>query len=411
MKSLVFVFVALFAFSANAKIEALFHPRDPTLEKIAQWISEAQSTVDIAMYNMDVKDTSPIIATLKSEVLQAKIKSGELKVRVNLELYGSPESNTAKRQILEDLGVDVRFLDKDIKIHHKFAVIDANGATPKVVTSSANWALMSQEGYDENFLFFTQEQEVTSRYQQEFLRLWAASKEFGVALSFPEQTPVPFIDEEGLEVVFNSPRTLDPKSAEKSNLTAEVVRHIQSAQKTLEIATARIRLIPILEALYAAAERGVQVQAVIGQDDFKDLGRRARYLNHKNIQVRIKIYNLNIDDFLKFQMHNKYVIIDGATLIAGSFNWSQSSEFNHIENIVILSGQKAQEVIPAYHQKFLGIWDMGRDQYAPTLAALESNHHQGCFLPKMVLSSDEIQALLKYKEKCILSKKLHVGAS
>lgn len=401
MKSLISVLVIFGAFHASAKVEALFHPQGPTLEKIAQWIEEAESTVDIAMYNMDVKDTSPIIATLKNPAVQARIRSNQLKIRVNLELYGSPEANTAKRQALEDLGVDVRFLgNPEVKIHHKFAVIDANGKSPRVVTSSANWALMSQEGYDENFLFFTGEDEVTSRYQQEFLRLWKASKEFGVSLSFPEQKPLPVIDEKDAEVVFNSPRTLDPRSSEKSLLTDEIVRHIQGAQKNLEIATARIRLLPVLEALKAAAVRGVQVQVVIGQDDLRDLGRRARYLAHQNIQLRIKFYNLDINDFLKLQMHNKYMIVDGATLIAGSFNWSQSSEFKHIENIVILTGEKAQEVIPAYHQRFVGIWQMGRDQYPATLASLEKNQYKGCALPAMVLTFDEIKALLKYKGEC-----------
>ncbi|KYG64915.1 hypothetical protein AZI86_12000 [Bdellovibrio bacteriovorus] len=401
MKYLISVLVIFFAFNASAKVEALFHPNGPTLETIAQWISEAQSTVDIAMYNMDVKESSPIIATLKSAAVQARLHSGELKIRVNLELYSSPEANTAKRQALEDLGVDVRYLDnKDVKIHHKFAVIDANGPLPRVVTSSANWAVMSQEGYDENFLFFTAEKEVTARYQQEFLRLWKASKEFGATLPSTEQKPVSFVDESDVEVVFNSPRTIEPQSPEKSMLTDEIVGHINGAKKTLEIATARIRLVPILEALRTAANRGVQVQAVIGQDDFRDLGRRARYLVHKNIQVRIKFYNLDINDFLKFQMHNKFMIVDGETLIAGSFNWSQSSEFNHIENIVILTGAKAQEVIPAYHQRFSGIWEMGRDQYASVLADLEKNQPHQCALPPMVLTSDEIKELLKYKADC-----------
>lgn len=401
MKLLISVFLLFFAFQATAKVEALFHPHGPTLEKIAEWIEEADSTIDIAMYNMDVKESSPIIATLKSPALQSRIRSGQLKIRVNLELYSTPEANAAKRQALEDLGADVRFLDhRSVKVHHKFAVIDANGKNPRVVTSSANWALMSQVGYDENFLFFTQENEVTARYQQEFLRLWQASKEFGTSLSFPEQKPLPIVDEPESEVVFNSPRTLDPKSSEKSVLTDEVVRSIQAAQKNLEIATARIRLVPILEALRAAADRGVQVQAVLGQDDFRDLGKRARYLVHKNIQVRIKFYNLDLSDFLKFQMHNKYMIVDGHTLISGSFNWSRSSEFKHIENIVILTGSKAQEVVPDYHQRFLEIWQMGRDQYASTLAALENKQHPGCALPAMVLTPEEVKTLLKFKGDC-----------
>lgn len=77
--ALILLFQLLLPLHADAKIEALFHPHDPTLEKIASWIEEAESRVDIAMYNMDTTDGSPVIQTLKSESIQARLQSGEHK--------------------------------------------------------------------------------------------------------------------------------------------------------------------------------------------------------------------------------------------------------------------------------------------------------------------------------------------
>ncbi|MES2964414.1 MAG: hypothetical protein V4760_11015, partial [Bdellovibrionota bacterium] len=50
---------------AQAKIETLFHPTDPTLPKIGQWIRETDRTIDIAMYNMETGGSSPVVEALK----------------------------------------------------------------------------------------------------------------------------------------------------------------------------------------------------------------------------------------------------------------------------------------------------------------------------------------------------------
>ena len=398
MKSLVFALVMTLSFAAQARIDVLFHPHDPTLETIAQWIEEAHSSVDIAMYNLESGPSSPIIKTLQSPAIQSRIRSGDLKIRMVLELYGTPQENTAKRQAIENLGIDVRFLGRSVKVHHKFAVIDSEGPVNRVVTGSANWSLSSYRGYNENILFFTQESEATFRYQTEFNRLWVNSEEFGFTGNNTAAIAPRFADQSDMEVYFNSPKRLEPDSIEKSNLTDEVVNLIKSAEHTLQIASTRIRLIPVLEALQAAAARGVKIQAVISQDDFQDLGKRAKYLlGNPNIDLRVKFYNLKVSEYMTYQMHNKFMIVDGNRLVTGSFNWSSSSENHHIENIVILSGKLAQDVLPAYTNEFISIFEMGREEFPAVLDALVKQRHQECSIPKMALYPKEIRQLLNFK--------------
>jgi len=401
VKFFVLTAAMMISLAAEARIQALFHPRDPTLESIAGYISEAQSTVDIAMYNMDMTSGSPVIQTLQSSEIQNRIKSGTLRIRMVLELYGTPAENDKKRQAAEDLGIDVRFLGKNVKVHHKFAVIDAGGALDRVVTGSANWSMYSYRNYNENILFFTQEPEVTSRYQFEFNRLWNASKEFGVSKNYPEVAVPIAQDQSDIEVFFNSPKTIDPSSLEPSNITHEVVRLIQGAKHELQIATTRVRLMPVMEALLAAAQRGVQTQILISQDDYRQLGSRAKYLmGHPNIQLRIKFYNLNIGTYITYQMHNKFMIIDSETLFTGSFNWSASSENNHIENVVVLKESAAQQVLPSYKNEFAGLWDLGRSEYPSLLESLKQGQHPECVIPQMALTQQEIRQLLSYGRGC-----------
>ncbi len=86
----------------------------------------------------------------------------------------------------------------------------------------------------------------------EFNRIWKNAKEFGVHNDSP-LVEVAYDDQGDIDVFFNSPRTLDKNSSEESNLTNQVVRLIDGAQNNLKIATTRVRLQPILEALQAAA--------------------------------------------------------------------------------------------------------------------------------------------------------------
>lgn len=133
------VFVGLaFSSMANAKVEVLFHPHDPTLEKIATWIEEAQQQVDIAMYNMDTSDGSPVIKMLKSETVRTRIEKRELQIRVLFEGFGTDAENAVKMQALEDLGIDARYLGRSVKVHHKFAAIDTRLVNERVISGSAN---------------------------------------------------------------------------------------------------------------------------------------------------------------------------------------------------------------------------------------------------------------------------------
>lgn len=391
--------------TAQAKIEVLFHPHDPTLEKIGQWIETAQSSIDIAMYNLETSASSPVIQALQSPSVQKRLQTGRLHVRLIFEGYAAPQDNEKKMAELEKLGLDVRFLGKSVKVHHKFAVIDAGLPSAKVVTGSANWSLSSYRNYNENILFFTGEDEVTGRYDLEFSRLWSASQEFGRDDDASERPVADYDDEDGVAVFFNSPRTLGVTDTQETMLTNQVVRLINEAQHTLQIATTRVRLTPVLEALRAAADRGVHIQIVISQDDYMDIGRRASYLlGRKNLELRVKFYSLKVSDYMTYQMHNKFLIADGEKILAGSFNWSTSSETRHIENLIELAGEKAAQVMPAYVNEFNSIFELGRDQYDAVAERLERLQADGqvpaCAIAPMALHVPEIRKLVKLGKGC-----------
>lgn len=404
MKSLIAAVLVLFAVTSHADVEVLFHPKDPTLEKIGSWLSEARGTADIAMYNMDVTDSSPVIQALKSATVRGRIENGELKIRLIYEGYGTPDENKELMGKLEELGIDARYLGKSAKVHHKFALITAGERVERVISGSANWSLSSYRNYDENILFFKNEAEVAYRFRTEFNRLWSIAKEYGKSSShaLPEAVAA---DESDLTIHFNSPRILKSKDEEQIQITDQIVRLIDEAKKTVDIATTRIRLEPVLDAVARAADRGVQVRILISQDDYHDLNKRSQWLlGKKNIELRVKFYNLRAGDYMTFQMHNKFLIVDGKTVASGSFNWSKSGETAHIENLIEMRDGFAKQVLPRFEDKFETLWNLGRDSFAAYQESLTEQSSQGqvpkCGFRPVALEYEEIKKLLSENPKC-----------
>jgi phosphatidylserine/phosphatidylglycerophosphate/cardiolipin synthase-like enzyme len=393
-----------FSSATHAKIEVLFHPHDPTLEKIATWIDEATQHVDIAMYNMDTTDGSPVIKTLKSEAVRTRIESGALQIRVVFEGYGTDEENAVKMNALEELGLDVRYLGRSVKVHHKFAAIDTGLENERVISGSANWSLSSYRNYNENILFFDREAEASDRFQAEFNLLWENAKLFGEDLGLSDRE-AGSRDETGLDIHFNTPRRL---KVDRNHplLTDQIVRSIGSATSTIDIASTRVRLIPILEAISAAADRGVKIRIVLSQDDFRDLSKRAGFLEKPGIELRVKFYNLKPGEFLTHQMHNKFLVVDGESVMTGSFNWSESAEKNHIENLVEFNGRLGKEMAEAYTTEFESIWEMGRDKLSNLKARLAGMKRAGqipkCAFSPTTMELPEIRSLLRTHRDCEL---------
>ena len=72
---------------------------------------------------------------------------------------------------------------------------------------------------------------------------------------------------------------------------------------------------------------------------------KARYLATRGVPVRIS-NNPAI-------MHNKFAIIDGSTIISGSYNWTKSAYQRNDENLLIIH---RPDVAQRYMQRFAGLW-------------------------------------------------------
>jgi phosphatidylserine/phosphatidylglycerophosphate/cardiolipin synthase-like enzyme len=65
------------------------------------------------------------------------------------------------------------------------------------------------------------------------------------------------------------------------------------------------------------------------------------------VKVRLEIPS-------SYLMHHKYTVINGQTVITGSYNWSDAADTNNWENLLVIQDQ---EMADKYSKDFNRLWD------------------------------------------------------
>jgi phosphatidylserine/phosphatidylglycerophosphate/cardiolipin synthase-like enzyme len=201
---------------------------------------------------------------------------------------------------------------------------------------------------------------------------------------------------------------------------------IDDADDTILIATTRLKLRPVFNALLRAAERGVKIKLVVTMGEYVHKSYRKKldlpecpdefhsscssgvnYSIHlsrenfpgsENVDVRLKFFHMNTKAYLDKQMHSKYMIIDNETIMTGSFNWSYSAEFKHVENIMEIDGYEYPEILLSFNSDFDELWDLERGLYKGLVADYERDLKKkkkiDCSFEPMTLKFSEIDFLL-----------------
>ena len=110
--------------------------------------------------------------------------------------------------------------------------------------------------------------------------------------------------------------------------TAAVVQELGRARESIEMQAFSFTSSPIARALVAAHRRGVQVTVVLDPNPTNDQGSEARYLVKSGVPTYV--------DAQHPIAHNKIILIDGETIITGSFNFTNQAERGNAENLLVI---------------------------------------------------------------------------
>jgi phosphatidylserine/phosphatidylglycerophosphate/cardiolipin synthase-like enzyme len=124
------------------------------------------------------------------------------------------------------------------------------------------------------------------------------------------------------------PATAEIFFSPKGGCTEAIVNTVRSAKQTVYVQAYSFTSGPILNALTAAAKRGVKVRLILDRSNLTQKSSEADEAAVAGLPVLI--------DAKHEIAHNKIIIVDGETVITGSFNFSRNAEENNAENLVIL---------------------------------------------------------------------------
>jgi len=139
------------------------------------------------------------------------------------------------------------------------------------------------------------------------------------------------------------------------NCTSLIVDTINSAKNTIYVQAYSFTSSPIMRALLTAKNRGVDVNILLdkSQVNANQYSAATFFVNH---QIPVWI------DYKPEIAHNKVMIIDNATVITGSFNFTKAAQFQNAENLLIIKNDEIAK-------KYLTNWQE-RYQESSTIAAL-----------------------------------------
>jgi phosphatidylserine/phosphatidylglycerophosphate/cardiolipin synthase-like enzyme len=331
--------------------------------RIAGFIEQAQSTLDIAIYDFRLHGDP---ASIISEALRNRAKAGVV-IRIAFDAATNPEPHLSPTEAPALLEADKKppgtetfvrafavvanlkaITGYRVLMHNKYIVRDAQAPNAAVFTGSANYTNDSW-GLQENNLLFLESQSLAAQYARDFSDLWSR----GRIRDNPGNDDVSSVAIGGVDVAVGF------TPGESPAVVKEIVGAISGARTMLRVASVVISSGPILAALSEAIDRGIALDGLYDGPQM-DQVERQWHASHvgadkvntwQKVAQRLARKNSIPFDMHKPQqphnfMHNKLVLADD-TVIMGSFNLSNHAMGN-AENVLLIKDSKLAEQYETY---------------------------------------------------------------
>lgn len=133
---------------------------------------------------------------------------------------------------------------------------------------------------------------------------------------------------------------------------ALVLETIGGAKNSIQMLAYAFQAPDIMQALVDAERRGVEVRVVVDK-------KRNQNKASKTAMDFVTANGVELRTNDRFHLHHdKTIIVDGATVETGSFNFAPSAETVNSENVVVIRGMP--EVARQYLAHWQSRWDLGK---------------------------------------------------
>lgn len=156
------------------------------------------------------------------------------------------------------------------------------------------------------------------------------------------------------QVYFTAPSGSRDPASYVGGIDLALVEAINNVQSTLDIAAYEFNNPAITEAVIAARQRGVRVRVVTDNEDgLEDDKTTLHQLQAAGIPIAT--------DTRTALMHDKFMILDGTTVVTGSWNFTVNDTYRNNNNTLFL---RSQDAVADYQAEFNEMFIEGR--FGPT---------------------------------------------
>ncbi|RIH81426.1 Phospholipase D [Calidithermus terrae] len=317
----------------GAQVELYLMPKDGAKAKarLVGLIGSAQRQVDVAAFELEDRELGRALLEAAARGVRVRLYTDRDYRREAWESLGAgtPARSPARGPRCEEVRrVAVCYDDRDPLMHHKFVLPDEAG----VWTGSTNLTWNAFERNNENSLFLPVPG-LARAYRAEFEALWRGE---GAGRGAPARFSAGPLEGRA----FFSP-------AGGAAARAALLEALRGAREDVLVAAYVLTDRGVLEELGALRRRGVRVRVVI---DARNL---VNSLDEELARAGVEVRR----DGNPYTQHNKVVVIDGARVVTGSYNFSASAYRSNNENLLILD---SPELAARYREELEAIWRAGK---------------------------------------------------
>lgn len=291
-------------------------------------IDAASSSIDVALFEYNLE-------SLAAALVRAHERGVAVRLALDQENLEDPEDAAWAGEI-EQAGIPIAWQETTAFLHSKFLIIDDQ----LVWTGSWN-ATFNGTYRNNNNMLRVEVPEIVANYAAEFGQMFEG--QFGSQKESLAPYPVVTLDDMLIETYFSPQDGIEPHILERLNAASESIRFLAFSYTSD----------PIAEAMIARHNAGVEVQGVFERRSAGGIGAEFDRLRDNGIAV--------LEDGNCYTMHHKVIIIDEATVITGSYNFTRRAEETNDENLLIID---SPELAAHYLQEFDRVYGQAQNPTA-----------------------------------------------
>lgn len=295
-------------------------------DKLTAFINSAKTSVDMACYQLDLPNVAQAL-------IDAKQRGAAVRLATDISTLEDPKENATYKK-LQQAGIPIVGGNPNAIMHNKYVVVDRSA----VWLGSWNFTENDTYRYNNDAVLISSP-ELAKNYTVTFEKMFN-DKKFGAQRKPGGTTPKLTIGGVAVESYF----------APEDKVVEKIVPRLHAAAKTIDFMAFSFTDDDLGAAVLDRAKAGVQVRGV-----FENTGSETQYSEFG----KMKKAGLDVwQDGNPYLMHHKVFIIDGKTVVLGSFNFSQNAETENDENLLIIDDPALAQQFTA---EFMRVYDLAKN--------------------------------------------------